>query len=105
MFTVKSAKMQMNHEWVSWVKVRSSMNRRKFIRTGTTALAGIFCGGAVDGMDNTPKDGRPNILFIMTDQAHAGMMSCTGNKWVETPAMDSLAEKKSRNRPFVDLRS
>ncbi|MXZ10963.1 MAG: sulfatase-like hydrolase/transferase [Gemmatimonadetes bacterium] len=34
---------------------------------------------------------RPNILFIMTDQQHAGMMSCTGNKWLKTPAMDSLA--------------
>ena len=22
---------------------------------------------------------RPNILFIMTDQQHAGMISCTGN--------------------------
>jgi choline-sulfatase len=33
----------------------------------------------------------PNILFIMTDQQHAGMMSCTGNQWLGTPAMDSLA--------------
>ena len=33
----------------------------------------------------------PNILFIMTDQQHAGMMSCTGNKWLGTPAMDRLA--------------
>ena len=73
------------------------MNRRKFIRTATTALAGIFCGDAVGGMDNSsPKDARPNILFIMTDQQHAGMMSCTGNKWVETPAMDSLAREGIR---------
>ncbi len=34
---------------------------------------------------------RPNILFIMTDQQHAGMMSCTGNSYLNTPAMDSLA--------------
>lgn len=27
----------------------------------------------------------------MTDQQHAGMMSCTGNQWLKTPAMDSLA--------------
>lgn len=43
------------------------MNRRKFIKTATTAMAGLFCGTAVEGMDNTPKDIRPNILFIMTD--------------------------------------
>ncbi|MDX1982004.1 MAG: sulfatase-like hydrolase/transferase [Bryobacteraceae bacterium] len=34
---------------------------------------------------------RPNLLYIMTDQQHAGMMSCTGNPWVKTPAMDSIA--------------
>jgi len=34
---------------------------------------------------------QPNILFIMTDQQHFDMMSCAGNKWLCTPAMDSLA--------------
>ena len=37
------------------------------------------------------KDTRPNILFIITDQQHAGMMSCTGNKWLGSPALDALA--------------
>lgn len=39
---------------------------------------------------------RPNVLFIMTDQQHAGMMSCTGNRWLKTPAMDSLAASGAR---------
>jgi len=34
---------------------------------------------------------RPNLLLIITDQQHAGMMSCTGNRWLETPAVDELA--------------
>jgi arylsulfatase A-like enzyme len=34
---------------------------------------------------------RPNILFIITDQQHANMMSCAGNRFLKTPAMDSLA--------------
>lgn len=34
---------------------------------------------------------RPNILLIITDQQHAEMMSCAGNKFLNTPAMDSLA--------------
>jgi len=38
-----------------------------------------------------PAAQRPNILFIMTDQQHAGMLSCTGNSSLKTPAMDSLA--------------
>ena len=37
------------------------------------------------------KDGRPNILFIMTDQQSAHMMSCAGNEWLKTPALDRLA--------------
>ena len=34
---------------------------------------------------------RPNIIYIMTDQQSASMMSCTGNKWLKTPAVDYLA--------------
>lgn len=41
--------------------------------------------------NNPLKTSRPNILFIMTDQQSARMMSCTGNKWLKTPAMDRLA--------------
>ena len=37
------------------------------------------------------ENGPPNMLFIMTDQQHAGMMSCAGNPYLKTPAMDSLA--------------
>ncbi|WP_411274960.1 sulfatase [Daejeonella sp.] len=40
--------------------------------------------------ENKPPD-RPNILIIMTDQQSASMMSCTGNKWLKTPAMDAIA--------------
>ena len=34
---------------------------------------------------------RPGIIVIMTDQQTAGAMSCAGNPWVKTPAMDALA--------------
>ena len=37
----------------------------------------------------TPR--HPNILIIMTDQQSASMMSCAGNKWLKTPAMDAIA--------------
>ena len=38
----------------------------------------------------------PNILLIITDQQHAEMMSCAGNKNLKTPAMDSLAREGIR---------
>jgi len=45
---------------------------------------------------NCSAENPPNILFIMTDQQHAGMMSCAGNRWLETPAMDRLAASGMR---------
>jgi choline-sulfatase len=42
------------------------------------------------------KDKRPNIIYIFTDQQHANMMSCAGNPWLETPAMDYIAENGIR---------
>jgi choline-sulfatase len=33
---------------------------------------------------------QPNILFIFTDQQSANMMSCVGNRYLRTPAMDSV---------------
>ncbi len=37
-----------------------------------------------------PKN-RPNVLIVITDQQNFRMMSCAGNPYVSTPAMDSLA--------------
>lgn len=39
---------------------------------------------------------RPNILFIITDQHHARMMSAAGNTHLLTPALDSLAKDGAR---------
>ncbi len=67
------------------------MNRREFIKTTTIALGFTVYGRTLLTEDDMKRRDRPNILFIMTDQQHAGMMGCTGNKWLKTPAMDSLA--------------
>ena len=52
----------------------------------------VFCWAVLTHSDalSAPK-GPPNILFIMTDQQHADMMSCACNLHLKTPAMDSLA--------------
>jgi choline-sulfatase len=39
---------------------------------------------------------RPNILLIITDQQHADMMSCAGNRWLSTPGLDGLADRGVR---------
>lgn len=39
---------------------------------------------------------KPNILLIITDQQHAGMLSCAGNTHLKTPNLDSLARAGAR---------
>jgi len=67
------------------------MRRREFIAAALTAAGGPTFTRTPMTAHGQPRQRRPNILFIMTDQQHAGMMSCTGNKWLKTPAMDRLA--------------
>lgn len=68
------------------------MNRREFSKLTGTVAADIILGSVTRAAVPSPRDKRPNILFIMTDQQHARMMSCADNKWLKTPAMDSLAQ-------------
>jgi arylsulfatase A-like enzyme len=67
------------------------MKRREFIKTTAASAVGLMLGRVASAGDNPKRQDRPNILFIMTDQQHVGMMSCTGNKWLKTPALDRLA--------------
>ncbi len=67
------------------------MKRREFITATAVAAAGLMFDQRSSVSDSQRKRKRPNILFIMTDQQHAGMLSCTSNKWLKTPAMDRLA--------------
>lgn len=56
-----------------------------FLATGTVV-------GRTNGFARDEGKRKPNILFVITDQQHARMMSCAGNEWLKTPAMDSLAK-------------
>ncbi|MHC4682225.1 MAG: sulfatase family protein, partial [Planctomycetota bacterium] len=67
------------------------MRRREFIAATAAAAFGLMPKRATSARDSSKREERPNILFIMTDQQSAGMMSCMGNKWLKTPAMDRLA--------------
>ena len=60
-----------------------------------SGMLSVSAGIAV-GSSGTRERKRPNILLILTDQQSGTMMSCAGNKWVKTPAMDSLMKKGMR---------
>ena len=46
--------------------------------------------------NNKVQPEKPNIIYLFTDQQSASMMSCAGNKWLNTPAMDYIAENGIR---------
>jgi len=73
------------------------MKRRKFLAHSGLALTGTLLGGLTTLAQSAkqPQE-RPNILLIMTDQQTATAMSCSGNEYVNTPAMDSLAAAGTR---------
>ena len=66
----------------------SGTSRREFLRA-----AGLGCVGlaAARRSQAAEPERQPNIIFIITDQQHSGMMSCTGNPYLKTPAVDELA--------------
>ncbi|MFO7725377.1 MAG: sulfatase-like hydrolase/transferase [Oceanipulchritudo sp.] len=65
------------------------MERRKFIRNAALMAAGQ--GIITRSLVGKDLRRRPNILVITTDQQAAIAMSCAGNPYVKTPAMDRLA--------------
>ncbi len=71
---------------------KGTMRQRKarLIRRAIWARIGLACTLAFGAEVSTTE--RPNILFIMTDQQSADVMSCRmGRRYLHTPAMDGLA--------------
>ena len=57
------------------------------------AGAAVWAFGNAEISASEKKDDRPNVLFIMTDQQFSDAMSNRiGTEYINTPAMDSLAE-------------
>jgi arylsulfatase A-like enzyme len=61
-------------------------------------LAVFACALQLFGCTREKKNSveKPNIIFITTDQQSASMMSCAGNAWLKTPAMDYMARNGVR---------
>ncbi len=69
------------------------MKRRDFLKTTGLAAAATFNVPRVQAGQRRPSGDGPNVLIVMTDQQFAEAMSCRmGKEYINTPAMDSLAE-------------
>lgn len=66
--------------------------RRTFLKAGAAVGASSLIPKAFSaGVHTSMKEGRPNILFVFTDQQSIDCMSAAGNPWLQTPNIDSLA--------------
>ncbi len=67
------------------------MNRRDFLKTSLAAGTSLMSSrlSATDGK-------RPNILWIMMDDARADTLGCYGRPWAKTPHVDALAARGIR---------
>jgi len=74
-----------------------TLTRRQWLQmAGLGAAAMLARPLASRAADAPPPAPRPNILYIFTDQQYADAMSCAGNPYLKTPAMDSLAAAGAR---------
>ena len=72
----------------------STNTRRDFLKTCATAGTSAALLGA--GQAKGAEGDKPDLIYIFTDQQSATMMSCTGNTWLKTPAMDYLSDNGIR---------
>jgi arylsulfatase A-like enzyme len=70
------------------------LNRRDFFRlaAGGSVAAVMGLAGCESGIigRSAPKK-RPNIIFLLTDDQRWDTMGCAGNKIIQTPNMDAMA--------------
>lgn len=83
-------------------RIGDDMDRRDFMKktsaavvSGALSLPLLAASGCMESTQRTSGK-KPNIIYIFTDQQSASMMSCAGNKWLKTPAMDYIAENGIR---------
>ncbi len=75
----------------------SQIIRRDFTNLVGLGAASLLSANTLYARESTQSSSKhPNILLIITDQQHAGMMSCAGNPDVKTPELDRLASRGVR---------
>lgn len=73
------------------------MQRREFLKKSGALAAGALAQGLFpaprQGNPSNPKSpGRPNLLFLFSDQQSHDMVGYSGNKHILTPQVDQLAK-------------
>ncbi|MBQ7856349.1 MAG: arylsulfatase [Alistipes sp.] len=78
------------------------MDNKRIISTATLLCAAVAASGEEAQAANAADKGekRPNVIFILLDDAGYGDFGCYGQTKIETPNIDALAERGVR---FTDM--
>jgi len=66
------------------------MRKKHIVLTVMLLLLGFHIGNQLAAQTGESPS-RPNVLLILTDQQTADALSCAGNSYLKTPALDKLA--------------
>ncbi len=77
-----------------------SLTRREFLEASVAGLGALAISPRLPG--GPGNGGKPNILFILTDDQRFDTMGCAGNSIIKTPNIDRLAREGERfERSYV----
>ena len=75
--------------------------RPKILTTFLSAIAFASAASGAFAESKTPSiPGRPNVIFVVTDDSCFGDLSCYGNRFFKTPNMDRLHDESIRLNDF-----
>ena len=73
---------------------KNLQSRREFLKTAAISITATGLSGCLQGSQiSISKSGKPNLLFIMTDQQRFDALSYAGNKILHTPHIDRIARE------------
>lgn len=73
-----------------WPGIKLFVNRSIYL-IGLSLCFACFWGCKPD--DSIESPGKPNILFVLTDDQRADALGAAGNKYIETPNLDKIASE------------
>ena len=92
-------------------KPKRVLTRRDFLKTagvaGASLLGAAGCAGVADKMPRLPEEYLPgggvgpNVILVIIDSLRKDHVGAYGNDWIETPALDALAEESRAFHPIL----